>query len=132
MLTLMEFSQLLVPSYSSSVWEYNYTQNAYSSFCLPAAYSVRCISHEAEEMRSLYLSVRLTVCKPASQIILDQAAGDMASRWQSPNYEKETGDELQCSLNLCSSPVNLILFSYARPLLTKHFRLHYLHVNRIA
>lgn len=56
---LMKFSQLLVPSHSFSVWEYNYTQNAYSSLCLPAAYSVRCISHEAEEMRSLclYLSV---------------------------------------------------------------------------
>lgn len=55
----MKFSQLLVPSHSFSVWEYNYTQNAYSSLCLPAAYSVRCISHEAEEMRSLclYLSV---------------------------------------------------------------------------
>lgn len=81
----MKFSQLLVPSHSSSVWEYNYTQNAYSSFCLPTAYSVRCISHEAEEMRkpvsvSVYLSVRLNVCMPASQIILDQAAGDIASR----------------------------------------------------
>lgn len=56
---LMKFSQLLVPSHSFSVWEYNYTQNAYSSFCLPAAYSVRCISHEAEEVMCLclYLSI---------------------------------------------------------------------------
>lgn len=55
----MEFSQSLVLGHSFAVWEYNYVQNAYSSLCLAAAYSVRCISHEAEEMRSLslYLSV---------------------------------------------------------------------------
>lgn len=65
---LMKFRQLLVPSHSSSVWECNYTQNAYSSFCLPAAYSVRCISHEAEEMGGLCLSicqsVWMSVCLP--------------------------------------------------------------------
>ena len=60
---LMKFSQLLVPSHSSTVLEYNYTQNAYSSFCLPAAYSVRCMNHEAEEMRSLCLY--LSFCQSA-------------------------------------------------------------------
>lgn len=44
-LFLMKFKHLLVPPppISFCVWEYNYTQNAYSSFCLPAAYSVRFI-----------------------------------------------------------------------------------------
>lgn len=46
-----EFQWVISPSHSLSVWEYNYTQNAYSSLCLSAACSVRCISHEAEEMR---------------------------------------------------------------------------------
>lgn len=56
----MTFSQVISPFHSLSVWEYNYVEDAYSSLCLAAVYSVRCISHEAEETRSLclYLSVR--------------------------------------------------------------------------
>ena len=34
------------------------------------------------------MSVCPTVCRPVSQIILDQAAGDITSRWPSPNYKK--------------------------------------------
>lgn len=56
----MTFSQVISPFHSLSVWEYNYVEDAYSSLCLAAVCSVRCISHEAEETRSLclYLSVR--------------------------------------------------------------------------
>lgn len=80
----MTFSQVISPFHSLSVWEYNYVEDAYSSLCLAAVCSVRCISHEAEETRSpvslSFCQSPLSGCMPASQIILDQAAGDMASR----------------------------------------------------
>lgn len=66
---IMKFSHLLVPSLSFCVWEYNYSQNAYSSFCLPAAYSVRFIrpwSGRDEEPVSVSIcqSAWLSVCLP--------------------------------------------------------------------
>lgn len=65
----MTFSQVISPFHSLSVWKYNYVEDAYSSLCFAAVCSVRCISREAEETRSLclYLSVRVpwvAVCLP--------------------------------------------------------------------
>lgn len=127
---LMKFSQLLVPSHSSSVWEYNYTQNAYSSFCLPAAYSVRCISHEAEEMRSLclYLSICqsawMSVCLPLRLSWIRQQV-----TWRAGDHHPITKKKLEMSssvVHICFFLLLPLLYPfYATILLIKHLSLHF-------
>lgn len=125
---LMKFSQLLVPSHSSSVWEYNYTQNAYSSLCLPAAYSVRCISHEAEEMRSLclYLSICqsawMSVCLPLKLSWIRQQV-----TWRAGDHHPITKKKLEKSSSVVSSYFFLLpplLYSFYATLLFKNIDFH--------
>lgn len=113
---LMKFSQLLVPSHSSSVWEYNYTQNAYSSFCLPAAYSVKGISHEAEEMKSLCLypsicqSAWMSVCLPLRLSWIRQQV-----TWQAGDHHPITKKKLEMSSSvvyICLCVLLSLLYSF--------------------
>lgn len=97
---LMKFSQLLVPSPFSSVREYNYVENAYSSFCLPAAYSVRCIRPwSGIDEESVSVSVSPPDCLYAW--LLDYPGS--GSRWHGEQVTitqlpKRNLRKLQCSL----------------------------------
>lgn len=122
----MKFSQLLVSSHSSSVWEYNYTQNAYSSFCLPAAYSVRCISHEAEEMRSLCLY--LSICQSATLCVrlpLRLSWIRQQVTWRAGDHHPITEEKLEMSSSvvyICFFLLLLLIYTLFMPLF---------HLNRL-